>query len=178
MIHCRSSKQKLKAKSSTEAEVLGKSDYILCKMWMLMILEEQGCVLRKRVVYQDNQSAIRMEKNGRNSCTGNFKHIDIRCFFVKDRFVKGEFDIEHCPTLEMLVCYFTKPSQGTIFHVFRNIIMGHAHVETIRNIKSVLIKERVGSMIKLENENNNARVQTTPPSQRTLNQIYGTIQIQ
>ena len=62
----------------------------------------------------------------------------------------------------MLACYFTKPLQGTMFHVFRNIIMGHARAETIRNITYVLIKELVLS-VKPENENN-ARVQTNPPA--------------
>jgi hypothetical protein len=31
----------------------------------------------KNTIFQDNESAIKMEKNGRNSCTGNSQHIEI-----------------------------------------------------------------------------------------------------
>ena len=62
----------------------------------------------------------------------------------------------------MLIDLLTKSLQGTMFYVFRNIIMGHANTENIRNIKSFLIKERVGRMIKPEKENNNAWVQKIP----------------
>ena len=50
-------------------------------------------------------SAIRTEKNGRNSCTGNSRHVHVRYFFVKDRVDKGELTIEYCPTSEMLADY-------------------------------------------------------------------------
>ena len=80
VIHARAGKQNLNVKSSTEAEVVGLSEY-LPKFFM----KEQGYKLCKNEVKQDNESAIRMEKNGRNSCTGNSRHVDIRYFFVKDR---------------------------------------------------------------------------------------------
>ena len=69
-----------------------------------------------------------MEKNGRNSCTGNSRHIHIRYFFVKDHIDKKEFSIEHSPTLLMIADYFTKPLQGQLFHKFRNVIMGYVPV--------------------------------------------------
>ena len=40
--------------------------------------------------FQDNQSTIIMEKNGRASCTVNSRHINIRHLFVKDRVDNGE----------------------------------------------------------------------------------------
>ena len=83
-LHAKSSKQKLNTKSSTEAEVVGMSDYIPYNIWFLNFLKSQGYEIKQNVVYQDNQSAIRMEKNGRNSCMGNSRHINIRYFFVKD----------------------------------------------------------------------------------------------
>ena len=43
-----------------------------------MFMEEQGYAVNKNVLFQDNQSMIRMEVNGRNSGTGNLKHINIR----------------------------------------------------------------------------------------------------
>ena len=81
ILHGKGVKQKLNLKSSTEAELVGVSNYLPYNIWMLYFLEHQGYKIMKDVIYQDNQSAIRMEKNGRNSCTRNSRHIDIRCFF-------------------------------------------------------------------------------------------------
>jgi hypothetical protein len=39
---CKSSKQKLNSKSSTEAEVVGASHYLPNPMWMSMFLKEHG----------------------------------------------------------------------------------------------------------------------------------------
>ena len=51
------------------------------------------------------------------------RHIDIRYFFVKDRVESGEVHIEHCPTLDMLADYFTKPLQGALLYKLRDLIM-------------------------------------------------------
>ena len=52
-------------------------------------MKEQGYEIQKNEVYQDNQSAMKMKINGRNSCIGNSRHIDIRYFFTKDRVDKN-----------------------------------------------------------------------------------------
>ena len=112
-------------------------------------LKEQGYVISKNELMQDNQSAIRLEKNGRNSCTGNLRHIDIRYFFVKDRVDKGEIFITYCPTEVMLADFFTKPLQGRLFKFFRDIIMGRLKIELLDpklfNRVAKQIKERVGN---------------------------------
>ena len=118
ILHERSSKQKLNTKSSTEAELVGFSDYLAYIIWVVNFLDSQGFKLERNVIYQDNQSAIKMEKNGRNSCTERTRHIHICYFFLKDRHDKGEFSIEYCPTLEMLADYNIKPLQGKLFREF------------------------------------------------------------
>ena len=80
ILHGKSSKQKLNTTSLTEAELVAVSDYIPYHIWMINFLRHQGYEVKKKVLYQDNQSAIKMETNGRNSCTGNSRHIDIRFF--------------------------------------------------------------------------------------------------
>ena len=84
-----------------------------------------------------------MLKNGRNSCTGNSRHVHIRYFFVKDRVDKGEVKVEYCSTLQMLSDFVTKPLQGTLYNKFRNVIMGYEPISNLQ-IKSFEIKERVG----------------------------------
>ena len=64
MIHGRSSKQKLNTKSSTESELVGMSDYVPYTLWMKNFMKDQGFNIEKAIVYQDNQSAIKMEVNG------------------------------------------------------------------------------------------------------------------
>ena len=158
IVHAKSSKQKLNTKSSTEAEVVGVSDYAPYKIWMINFLKEQGYSLKKRILYQDNQSAIKMEKNGRNSCTGNSRHIDIRYFFTKDRVDKDEFSIEYCPTNEMVADFFTKPLQGAQFNNLRQVIMGWTPLNTSQHQSTGLSpstsKERVGKHMSVENDEN------------------------
>jgi len=77
-----STKQKLNTKSSTEAEEVGASDYLPCNVWVRMSMEVQGYI-RENIYYQDNMSAMKLEKNGRMSCGRNSRHIDIRYFSTR-----------------------------------------------------------------------------------------------
>ena len=145
ILHGKSSMQKMNVKSSTEAELVGVSEYIPYNIWLMMFLEEQGYGIKDNVIYQDNKSAILMEKNGRNSCTGNSRHINIRYFFVKDRIDKKEVKVEYCPTHLMLADYFSKPLTGKLFHTQREFLMGwHPMSELIHMITDTKIKEGVG----------------------------------
>jgi len=69
----------------------------------------------ENILAQDNQSAIRLEQNGRASAGQKSRHIDIRYFFIKDRVKTEGISIVHCPTDEMLADFFTKPLQGNLF---------------------------------------------------------------
>ena len=124
-------------KSTTESELVGFSEYLPFDLQFKMIMHYQGYTITKNIGYQDNQAAIKMEKNGRTSCTGNSRHIDIRYFFVKDRVDKGELDIEYCHTTRMLADFFTKPLQGAQFNLLRDIIMGYKHVSELSRIDPV-----------------------------------------
>ena len=89
-------------------------------------------------------SAMKMEKNGRNSCTGNSRHISIRYFFVKDRLDKKEFRLEYCPTGDIIADYFTKPLQGALFTKFTAVIMGWEHIDSISTLRN---KDRVAEHV-------------------------------
>lgn len=60
-----SKKQKINTKSSTKAELVGVDDGMSLVIWTRNFLEAQGYVVTDNVVYQDNQSAMLLEKNGR-----------------------------------------------------------------------------------------------------------------
>jgi hypothetical protein len=121
---CLSRKQKLNTRSSTESELVGVDDAINMILWTKLFLEDQGYDINKNILYQDNKSAILLEKNGKKSSSKRTRALNIRYFFVTDQVEKGNLDVEYCPTGEMIGDYFTKPLQGTTFQKFKRLIMG------------------------------------------------------
>ena len=114
----------MNTRSSTEAELVGVDQPLPLILWSRLFCTAQGMKIDDNILYQDNESAIRMETNGKASCTKRTKHIEIRYFYITDKVKSGEVTIEHCPTKEMIGDYFTKPLAGALFKKFRNIILG------------------------------------------------------
>ena len=96
-----STRQRLNTKSSTEAELVGVDDGMSSITWTRRFLVEQGVHITDTVVYQDNQSAMLLERNGRASSGRRTRHISIKYFFVTDRVKGGELRVEYCPTDDM-----------------------------------------------------------------------------
>ena len=124
-------KQKLNVKSSTEGEIVGVSDYLPNMIWGRMFIEAQGYPMEELVLYQDNQSAIKIKKNGKRSSGQKTKHMDNRYFWIKDRLESEKIKVVYCPTLQMLADFFTKPLQGTLFKKFRDVVLGYVHIDTL-----------------------------------------------
>lgn len=122
-IYSSSIRQKLNTKSSTEAELVGVSDIMPQVLWTKQFMESQGYDITPSIVYQDNQSAILLEKNGTASSGKRTRHVNIRYFFITDRVKSNEIKIEYCPTGDMRADYFTKPLQGALFRRFRTEIL-------------------------------------------------------
>jgi hypothetical protein len=59
-------------------------------------LEAKGYAETGTTIYNDNLSAMLLEKNGRASTRKRTRHINIRYFFVADRVKSGEVNTEHC----------------------------------------------------------------------------------
>ena len=119
-----STKQKLNTRSSTETEIVGVDDCMPSVLWTRYFMDAQGYGIRENIVFQDNKSAILMEKNGKASSSKRTKHINIRYYFVTDRIQKKDLTVEWCPTGDMIGDYMTKPNQGALFTKFRDQIMG------------------------------------------------------
>ena len=81
-------------------------------------------MIHDNIIYQDNQSVIRLEKNGKRSNIKRTRHINIRYYFITDRIINQEASVEFCPTFDMIGVYFKKALQGSQFRRFRNIILG------------------------------------------------------
>jgi hypothetical protein len=115
--------QKLNTKSSTEAELVRVDDGMPLVLWTRQFLIEQGYKVTDNVVYQNNQSTILLERNGRASSGRRTRHNNIRYFFVADRVKNGVVKIEYCPTADMWGDFFTKPLQGSPYKRQRAQIM-------------------------------------------------------
>ena len=110
---CKSGKQKLNTKSSTEAEVVGASNYLPNTLWVQMFLAAQGYPINSSILEQDNESAMKLETNGRMSASQKSRHINIRYFWIKDRTEANQITIRHCPTLEMLADFLPSRCKDT-----------------------------------------------------------------
>ncbi len=89
-------------------------------IWTNYFIESLGYQVNCTVVYQDNQSAILLEKNGKKSSSRQTRHMNINYFFLVK---SGELEMRYFPTGEMLPDHFTKPLQSTAFYKFRSQIM-------------------------------------------------------
>eukprot|EP00978_Attheya_sp_CCMP212_P009276 scaffold21935_cov53-Attheya_sp.AAC.4 len=124
-VYAVSKKQKLNVISSTESELVGVSNMMPKIIWSMYFMNAQGYDIDENIVYQDNQSTMLMENNGRASSSKRERHINIRYFFVTDRIANGDMSVKYCPTGIMLADYFTKALQGTPFKTFRDLIMNY-----------------------------------------------------
>jgi hypothetical protein len=77
-VYSASTRQKLNTKSSTNAELVGVNDVMPLILWMRYFLDAQGYGVHENKVFQDNQSAILLKKNGRRSSHRRTRHINIR----------------------------------------------------------------------------------------------------
>jgi hypothetical protein len=118
-----SSKQKSNARSSTEAELIGVDDVITKILWTRLFIEAQGFTVKTNIVYRDNTSSMKLEKNGKASSGKRTRHFNIKFFYITDLIDQKLVDIEYCPTDEMIADYMTKALVGNKFYFFRALIM-------------------------------------------------------
>ncbi len=82
---------------------------------MRYFVECQGYDIDECIIFQDNMSALSLEKNGRISSSKHNKHIKAKYFLIKDYYNAGEVDLGYCPTGCMWADVLTKPLQGQMF---------------------------------------------------------------
>ena len=123
-LYVNSSKQKLNTNISTDANIVG-VDYVLTNViWTWYFLKDQGYKIYDNIIYQDNQSAIKLDKNYRKSRRKGTRQINTRYYFITDWITKQEASVELCPTLDIIGDYFTKALQESQLIRFLNIIIG------------------------------------------------------
>lgn len=102
-----SERQKSVSLSTTESEYMAASGCVRELVWLRKILYEILDENKfKIVLFMDNQSAIRLIKNP--EFHKRTKHIDVRYHFIREKFERDHFTLEHVSTKEMIADVFTK----------------------------------------------------------------------
>ena len=102
-------------------------------------MEAQGYGPEENELNQDNKATILLEENGKAS-SRRTRALDIRYFFLKDHIKRKTISVEYCPTKCMVADYMTKPLQGKLCLLFKDVIMGKCGVSDVfsRQASSVL----------------------------------------
>jgi Reverse transcriptase (RNA-dependent DNA polymerase) len=147
---CKSTKQKTTMRSSTHAEMVGVSDYLPTTIWVTNFMREQGYPPLENFLEQDNESAIKLEANGRTSAGAKSRHLDIRYFWIKENLETMGINVRHCRTLQMLADFLTKPQQGSLFRTMRDVLLGKLPISALDQFLTspslLSVEERVGNM--------------------------------
>ena len=131
MLHCNSIKQKLNTKRKPGSKWL---IWVITyhAIFFIFFTGSQGYDINEKLLFQDNQSAIKTNQNGKKLCTGNPRHIDTSYFFYKDRVESNKISIKYCSTEHMPAYCFMKYIQGALFTKFCDVIMGRKHVNNLQ----------------------------------------------
>lgn len=122
-VHCKSAKQQIVTKSSTEAELVALSDSSNQALNLRNFIIGQGHLYGPVTVYQDNMSCMSLIERGR-SAAERTRHIAIKYFWLKERVDQGEARVYHLGTKDMNANLLTKPLQGIQFRSERLGITG------------------------------------------------------
>ena len=113
-----SRKQSSVATSTTEAEFVAAASCCSQLIWMISTLKDYGLTFPGRVpLLCDSTSAISLGKNP--VLHSKSKHIDIRYFFLRDHYEKGDIDLVHIGTDFQLADILTKPLPEDKFLIMR-----------------------------------------------------------
>jgi hypothetical protein len=91
-----------------ETELISFADKLTDIIWMRYFVKCQGYDINKYVVFQDNMSALLLEKNSRMSSSQPTKHIKAKYFLIKDYYDAGVIEVKFCPTDQMWADILTK----------------------------------------------------------------------
>jgi len=123
---CKSKKQKVVSRSSTEAELIAVFeglDYLLYMRRLCHFLGYEDD--QPIVIHQDNTSAMTLAYLGRTSSGSNSKFMDLKYFWIKEYLDSKMFKLEYLPTDAMIADFFASPRIGSFFRTMRDIIMGY-----------------------------------------------------
>jgi len=122
-VHWKSNKQGLVSKSSTESELIALSDFCTIVIELNDFLSELGLTNECPIIYQDNESVLKLIKN--NNFSHRTRHLKARSAFVGEMGLNGKILLQKLSATLMLADVMNKVLVGKLFRVFVAKIMGH-----------------------------------------------------
>ena len=99
---CSSTKQKVSSRSTTEAELNTVDEKLSKIIHIKRFLNHQGFQVRLNIIFQDNASTIKLQRNGKISLGKRTRHFDIKLFYITDLISRYEVSVKCCPTGKMI----------------------------------------------------------------------------
>jgi hypothetical protein len=118
-----SRKQKVLARSSTEAELIAIEEVLQYAIFARDLVSELTDSTIKVRVYEDNMSTIKLCNNGKSNNIST-KHIKKKYFVIKEYLDEGTVYLEHLSTEDMIADLLTKPIIGHRFVKLRDLLLG------------------------------------------------------
>ena len=107
----------------TEAKLVAINNFMPQILWTSYFLEARGFEVNDNILFQDNQSTMKLAKKIQASSGKQTRHIKMQYFFVTDCINSKEIIIEYCPTKFLVGDFYSKPLQGMLFCRFQNFTM-------------------------------------------------------
>ena len=108
------------ALSTTEAEFVAASEATKEVIWLTRLLNEISMLVAIPVLKVDNVSALKLVKNP--AFHKHTKHIEVRHYFVREKYEEGQLTLEHIAGDEQVADIFTKPLMKTKFEFLRPLL--------------------------------------------------------
>jgi hypothetical protein len=126
-LYCKSQKQKVVSRSSTEAELIAMFQGLDILLYMRRLYMFMGYTPTEPIViFQDNTSAITMAYMGKTGSGSNYKYMDLKYFWIKDYLDNRVFQLKYLNTDAMLADFMASPRIGSVFRSMRNTLLGYA----------------------------------------------------
>ena len=125
-IYCKSQKQKVVSRSSTEAELIALFTGVDYLLYLKRLFAFMGYKSEEPItILQDNTSAITMAYMGKTGSGSNYKYMDLKYFWIKDYLDNRVFELKYLQTDSMLADFMASPRVGSVFRLMRNTLMGY-----------------------------------------------------
>jgi hypothetical protein len=89
----------LNSRSSTEVEFIAVDNVIGKILWTKLFLEYQGINVKMNIIYQDNESSMKMEMNGKTGSGKRTSHFEIKYDYLTDPVNQNKVRIKYCLTM-------------------------------------------------------------------------------
>ena len=109
------------ALSSTEAEYIAFAGAAQEAVWLLQVLREFKFGMVSPIIYEDNQSTIKLVENP--VFHKRSKHVDIKYHFVRELVENNTLAIQYVPTSDNIADIFTKPLVFSVFTRLRSAFL-------------------------------------------------------